>query len=69
MGCCCPREEEDDEPLVETKQGDAARSPNSKKKKQSGEINPFRPGARDVRIIQNEDGKLEKTTYKPPNDP
>ena len=66
MGCCCPKEEEE-EPLVDTKK--EPRSPNSKNKKQAGEVNPFKPGARDVRIVQNEDGKLEKTTYKPPNDP
>ena len=69
MGCCCPKEEEDEEPLVKTSQSEAEKSPNSRKKKQTGEVNPFKPGARDVRLVQNEDGKLEKTTYKPPADP
>jgi hypothetical protein len=28
-------------------------------------VNPFKPGNRQVRIVQTEDGKLEKTIYKP----
>ena len=50
---------------------EALKSPNSRKRKgeKSTEVNPFKPGARDVRIVQTEDGKLEKTTYKPPSDP
>ncbi len=55
MGNCCPSDNTDTNPVKK----DASPSPNSKRKaKQTGEVNPFKPGARDVRIVQNEDGKL-----------
>lgn len=55
--------------------GDACSKPDQnvsekpKRQTQQREVNPFKPGPRDVRIVQNEDGKLEKTKYKPPSDP
>ena len=71
MGCCCPKEEEDEnDPSLEKKNTtEANKSPNSKRQKKQQEVNIFKPGDRTVRIVQNEDGKLEKTTYKPPSDP
>ena len=39
-------------------------------RKQEKPVNVFKPGARDVRIVENEEtGKLEKVKYKPPSDP
>ncbi len=69
MGNCCPLDNSDSNPPKDTS---AQKSPNSKAKNQrpQPDVNPFKPGARDVRIVQNEEtGKLEKTKYKPPNDP
>ena len=70
MGNCCPKDDTD----TNASQGRANqnKSPNSKtrNRKQPPEVNPFKPGPRDVRIVTNEDtGKLEKTHYKPPSDP
>ena len=48
--------------------GQAERPESSNKSKK--EVNPFKPGPRNVRIVQNEEtGKLEKTKYKPPSNP
>ena len=71
--CCTKSSDSDVNDLRDGKfaSTEAQKSPNSRKKKgeKSTEVNPFKPGARDVRIVQTEDGKLEKTTYKPPSDP
>ncbi len=70
MGNCCPKDNTDTNAIL--KQGNQNKSPNSRsrKNKQPPEVNPFKPGPRDVRIVTNEDtGKLEKTHYKPPADP
>jgi hypothetical protein len=61
--CCCPK---DEEPIVvqSNNQGQKGRG------KQEKPVNVFKPGARDVRIVENEEtGKLEKVKYKPPSDP
>ena len=72
--CCNPKSSDQD--ANDLRDGkfastEAQKSPNRRTKKsgQSTEVNPFKPGARDVRIVTTEDGKLEKTTYKPPKDP
>ena len=71
MGNCCPTDDSDTNP---PKDNGAPKSPNSqnkgKKSRQPAEVNVFKPGPRDVRIVTNEEtGKLEKTLYKPPSDP
>lgn len=72
MGCCfakgenqADQEEQDDRPLKNrlTDKPKAPtgtqRSPNLKKKtKTPEEVNLFKPGPRDVRIVATEDGKL-----------
>ena len=65
MGNCCIKADPDLKP--EAKGVDAGKSP-SKIRKQS-EVNPFKPGSRSIRIVQNEDGKLEKTVFKHSNLP
>ena len=63
---CCPSDDTDTNPKKKT---DSNASPNSKRKpKQTGEVNPF-SHSRSERIIQNEDGKLQKAPYKPPSNP
>jgi hypothetical protein len=67
MGNCCPSDNSDTNPKVSNSN---STSPNAKRKqKQSTEVNIFKPGARDVRITQNEDGKFVKEKYKVPSDP
>ena len=61
MGTCCIKADADLKP--EPKGADSGKSP-GKSRKQT-EVNPFKPGGRSIRIVQNEDGKLEKTVFKP----
>lgn len=71
--CCTKSSDSDVNDLRDGKfaSTEAQKSPNKRTKNgtKSTEVNPFKPGARDVRIVTTEDGKLEKTTYKPPSDP
>ena len=59
MGACCPKDDTDTTPTKQlAKQGV---SPNSLKRgnRREQEVNPFKPGPRDVRIVQDEEtGKL-----------
>ncbi len=63
MGQCCPPDDSDTNP-EQTQQNGTKRKP-----KPTGEVNPFKPGGRDVRITQDEDGRLTMEKYNPPSDP
>ena len=70
MGNSCCVKTEDLKPTANAEQKKSGmlsvKSPISKQlNSKSTEVNPFKPGNRQVRIVQTEDGKLEKTIYKP----
>ena len=61
---CCPPDDSD--PSDQRAQNDA--SPNSRKgktAKNSQPVNPFKPGPRDVRIVQEDDGTFKKQKFNP----
>ena len=60
MGNCCIKADPDLKP--EPKGVETGKSPGKNRKQ--AEVNPFKPGSRSIRIVQNEDGKLEKTVFK-----
>lgn len=62
MGLCCVKAEVDLKPEAKDPSVGGSKSP-SRNPKQT-EVNPFKPGNRSIRIVQNEDGKLEKTVFK-----
>lgn len=70
MGNCCPIDNTDTGATKVVGNKSSSVSPNSKRKpKQGAEVNIFKPGPRDMRITQDEDGKFVKEKYKVPSDP
>ena len=72
MGNCCPTDNTDPNPVATaaTTSKNPSTSPNARtRQKKEQEVNPFKPGARGVAVVQNEDGKLQKVKVKPPANP
>ena len=59
MGSCCTTSEDPSD----RREDDKKQSPNKKQTKPQPEINVFRPGPRDVRIVQDDDGNLKRTKF------
>ena len=70
MGNCCPTDNTDQNPgAAANTNAQGGKSPNSKRKGQSADPNPFKQ-PRGVIVTQNEEtGKLQKEKYVPPANP